>query len=95
MVDAEARRKEILAVIAEEASVDASIVDENTSVSDLGIGSLDLVELIFKIEDRFQIEVPSEGALENTDVKVHDLVDQVVKLIDAKAGSSSSTSSGS
>lgn len=93
MVDAEARRKEILAVIAEEASVDPAIVDENTSIADLGIGSLDLVELIFKIEDRFQIEVPSEGTLEGTDATVFGLVDEVVKLIDAKAGNASSSAS--
>lgn len=93
MVDAEARRKEILAVIAEEASVDPAIVDENTSIADLGIGSLDLVELIFKIEDRFQIEVPSEGTLEGTDATVFGLVDEVVKLIDGKAGNASSSAS--
>lgn len=91
MVDAEARRRQILTAIAEEADVDPAIVDEHTSVADLGIGSLDLVELIFKIEDRFEIEVPSEGALESTDVKVFDLVDQVAKLIDAKAGKTASS----
>lgn len=92
MVDAEARRTQILTVIAEEASVDPAVVDENTSVADLGISSLDLVELIFKIEDRFQIEIPSEGTLESTDVKVHELIDQVSALIDAQAGKAPSTS---
>lgn len=90
MVDAEARRRQILTAIAEEAAVDPAIVDEQTSVADLGIGSLDLVELIFKIEDHFGIEIPSEGALEGTDVKVFALVDQVVALVDAKAGKAAS-----
>lgn len=94
MVDVEARKRQILEVIAEEASVDPAVVDENTTVSDLGIGSLDLVELIFKIEDRFQIEIPSEGPLESTDVPVFTLVDHVMKLIDAKPGKASASSAG-
>ncbi|QRG06533.1 acyl carrier protein [Xanthobacter dioxanivorans] len=88
MVDEAGRRNEILAVIAEEAAVDPAIVDRETSVADLGIGSLDLVELIFKIEERFGIEVPSSGPLENTDVKVFELLDFVEKLITTKKGTS-------
>lgn len=92
VVDVEARKRQILEVIAEEAAVDPAVVDADTTVSDLGIGSLDLVELIFKIEDRFQIEIPSEGPLETTDVQVFTLVDHVMKLIDAKAGKASASS---
>lgn len=84
MAQGEGRRSEILEVIADEASIDPSIVDKDTSVADLGIGSLDLIELIFKIEERFGIEIPSEGPLENTDVKVFELLDHVQRLIDAK-----------
>lgn len=88
MVDEAGRRNEILAVIAEEAAVDPAIVDGDTSVADLGIGSLDLVELIFKIEERFGIEIPSSGPLENTDVKVFELLDFVEHLISTKKGAS-------
>ncbi|MFG1346956.1 acyl carrier protein [Xanthobacter autotrophicus DSM 431] len=86
MADIDGRKGEILAVIAEEAGVDPAIVDRDTSVADLGIGSLDLIELIFKIEERFGIEVPSEGPLENTDVKVFELLEHVEKLMDSKPG---------
>ncbi|WP_374254615.1 acyl carrier protein [Xanthobacter sp.] len=80
------RRAEILAVIAEEASIDPTIIDAETSVADLGIGSLDMVELIFKIEERFGIEVPSQGVLESNDVKVFALLEAVEQLIDARSG---------
>ncbi|MBB6306979.1 acyl carrier protein [Xanthobacter tagetidis] len=94
MLDVEARKRQVLEIIAEEAAVDPSMVDADTTVSDLGIGSLDLVELIFKIEDRFQIEIPSEGPLESTDVPVFALVDHVIALVDAKAGRPSASSAG-
>ncbi|RLP79961.1 acyl carrier protein [Xanthobacter tagetidis] len=94
VLDVEARKRQVLEIIAEEAAVDPSMVDADTTVSDLGIGSLDLVELIFKIEDRFQIEIPSEGPLESTDVPVFALVDHVIALVDAKAGRPSASSAG-
>lgn len=90
MADIDGRKGEILAVIAGEAGVDPAIVDRETSVADLGIGSLDLIELIFKIEERFGIEVPSEGPLENTDVKVFELLEHIETLIDAGSGSRTS-----
>lgn len=86
MSQGEGRRSEILEVIADEASIDPAIVDADTSVADLGIGSLDLIELIFKIEEKFGIEIPSEGPLENSDVKVFELLDHVQRLLDAKNG---------
>lgn len=33
-------------------------IDENTSLESLGVDSLDLVELLFLIEDKFQIDIP-------------------------------------
>ncbi|MEP9352575.1 acyl carrier protein [Xanthobacter sp. KR7-65] len=86
MADISGRKAEILAVIAEEASVDPAIVDADTSIADLGIGSLDLIELIFKIEERFGIEIPSQGPLESTDVKVFALLDAIEQMIDAANG---------
>lgn len=86
VADISGRKAEILAVIAEEASVDPAIVDADTSIADLGIGSLDLIELIFKIEERFGIEIPAQGPLESTDVKVFVLLTAIEDLIDAANG---------
>lgn len=86
MADISGRRAEILAVIAEEASIDPAIVEADTSIADLGIGSLDLIELIFKIEERFGIEIPPQGPLESTDVKVFALLEAIEQLIDKTSG---------
>ncbi|MFG1299833.1 acyl carrier protein [Xanthobacter sp. V3C-3] len=87
MAEVGGRKAEILEVIAAEASIDPSIIAADTSVSDLGISSLDLIELIFKIEERFGVEIPAEGGpLENTDVKVFELLDAIEKIIDAGKG---------
>ncbi len=94
MTEQDVRKREILEVIAEEASIDPAKLDAETTVAELGISSLDLIEIIFKIEGHFGIEVPSEGPLQNTDVKVSVLVDYVEKLLEAKQGVTA-TASGS
>lgn len=78
-------KQDILLVIAQDASIDPALIDDETTVAELGISSLDLIELIFKIESRFGIEVPAEGPLQSTDVKVSALVDYVAQLV-AKQG---------
>ena len=86
------RKAEILKVIAAEASIDPAIIAPDTSVADLGISSLDLIELIFKIEERFGVEIPSDGGpLENTNVKVFELLDAIEKIIDAGNGKQAPT----
>ncbi len=91
----EQRRRDILAVIAEEAAIEPSKILADTTLADLGVSSLDLVELIFKIESAFGIEVPGEGAFESSEATVYQLVDQVVALIDAQNAKTVAPSTGS
>ena len=50
-------------VIAEELEVDeAQITQESVIVDDLGADSLDVVELIMRLEEKFDIEIPDEEA---------------------------------
>lgn len=86
MAAKQSRRDEVLSVIAQEATVDPASIDTTATVADLGISSLDLIELIFKIESHFSIEVPTEGPLEGTEVTVDALIDHVVALIDESGG---------
>jgi acyl carrier protein len=51
-------RDRIIAIIAEQAVLDVSDVTMESSLSDLGIDSLGLVESIFAIEEAFDISVP-------------------------------------
>ncbi|KAA6497818.1 acyl carrier protein [Helicobacter pylori] len=51
------------AVIAEQLNIDASqVTPEAKFVKDLGVDSLDIVELIMALEERFGIEIPDEQA---------------------------------
>ncbi|WP_080332670.1 acyl carrier protein [Helicobacter pylori] len=53
----------IQAVIAEQLNVDAAqVTPEAKFVKDLGVDSLDIVELIMALEERFGIEIPDEQA---------------------------------
>ena len=55
--------EDIQAVIAEQLNVDvAQVTTEAEFVKDLGADSLDVVELIMALEEKFGIEIPDEQA---------------------------------
>ncbi len=55
--------EDIQAVIAEQLNVDATqVTPEAEFVKDLGADSLDVVELIMALEEKFGIEIPDEQA---------------------------------
>ncbi|GAA7907152.1 acyl carrier protein [Helicobacter pylori] len=55
--------EDIQAVIAEQLNVDATQVTPGAEfVKDLGADSLDVVELIMALEEKFGIEIPDEQA---------------------------------
>ncbi|WQR91372.1 acyl carrier protein [Helicobacter pylori] len=55
--------EDIQAVIAEQLNVDmAQVMPEAEFVKDLGADSLDVVELIMALEEKFGIEIPDEQA---------------------------------
>ncbi len=56
-------------IVADELSVDASIVTPQARfVEDLGADSLDVVELVMRFEEEFEIEIPDEDAEKITTV---------------------------
>ena len=48
-------------VIAKQANVDESAVTAESTLDELGVGSLDLVEIIMSIEDEYGVEVPLDA----------------------------------
>ena len=66
-------------IVAEQLSTsEDQITSESSFVDDLGADSLDLVELIMAMEEKFDIEIPDEDAEKIVTVK--DAVDYVDKL---------------
>ena len=56
-------KEKVIQLIADEMKIEPSKVTmESIFVDDLNCDSLDLVELIMKIEDEFDIEIPEEEA---------------------------------
>lgn len=71
--------EKVKTVIAEELEVEESqITMESLIVDDLGADSLDVVELIMRLEENFEIEIPDEDA-----EKIQSVGD-AVKFIESK-----------
>ncbi|MBW3637511.1 MAG: acyl carrier protein [Armatimonadetes bacterium] len=67
-------------IVADELSVDAGIVTPQARfVEDLGADSLDVVELVMRFEEEFEIEIPDEDAEKIT------TVGEAVSYIDKKS----------
>ena len=62
-------------IIAEKLSIDASTIKLESTLQDLGADSLDLVEIIMKLEEQFGIEV--DDAKAETFKNVSDVVEYV------------------
>ncbi|GAA7573122.1 hypothetical protein MMM141_12700 [Helicobacter pylori] len=55
--------EQVRSIIAEQLNVDAAqVTPEAEFVKDLGVDSLDVVELIMALEEKFGIEIPDEQA---------------------------------
>ena len=66
---------DVKAVVVEQLSVEAdSVKMESKIIEDLGADSLDVVELIMALEEKFDIEIP--------DTDAEKLIEDVVKYID-------------
>ncbi len=77
------RRDGILDIVAKETGVARDRLLPEASIAELGIPSLDMVQTIFELESRFDVEIPvvSEGAGAEF-ATVGDLVDHVVLTLD-------------
>jgi|GEM_PF-372403 len=77
---------EILDIVAKEGSVDRALLTPDASIESLGIASLDMVQAIFEIEARFDVEIPvaaNDGGAEFA--TVGDLLRHVLAAIDRQA----------
>ena len=80
----ETTQLQVFEIIAKAAKIDASTIKPESTLKDLGIASLDAIELIFDIEEHFNINFPEQqGANFDTDT-AQSLVDAVQQALAAK-----------
>lgn len=80
----DAIRDEVIAIIARQTKLDVATIHSDSTLKDLGVASLDAIEVIFDIEERFDITFPDQGSNFDTDTVQH-LVDAVTEAQQAKA----------
>ena len=73
------RMDEILDVVAEKALIDRSKLTREAKLADLNVSSLDMVEVMFALEDKFGIELPFNA---NTNAKEFETVGDVIALVE-------------
>lgn len=78
------RSSEILDIIAKETGVDRARLSSEAVISDLDIPSLDLVQTIFAIEERFKVDIPVVSERTGAEFQtVGDLVQHVLATLEA------------
>lgn len=78
---------DILDLIAVKAMVDRSKLDLAAKLTDLNISSLDVVEIVFALEDKYNIQLPynaNTGAAQQEFETLGQVVALVIKQIEAK-----------
>lgn len=68
---------ELLGLIQKAYDIDPSTIDPNQPLSDFGLDSLALAELMFNIEDHFGIDYPESRANVRTLAELAQVVDEV------------------
>ena len=78
-----AETEAILQILAKETGMDRDRLQRSARLSDLEIPSLDLVQTIFELETRFNIEIPVIAERSGAEFEtVGDLIDHVQAAID-------------
>lgn len=81
----------IFAIIAKEAHIPVETINLESTLKDLQIDSLDIVQIIFELEDRFGITLPDRDPTVDTD-SVRGLVAAVERLVAEKAAAAPTAS---
>jgi acyl carrier protein len=78
-----ARDEELIAIIAEEALMDRAKLIPSAKLEDIGLDSVDLVSVVFAIEEKYGIEI-AEDAFSRSDT-LGTVLQKIDSLIDTKA----------
>ena len=77
--------KKVLELVAEQAGIDAKKISLSCKFEDLNLDSVAIVELIFSLEEKFDISIPFEG-LDESELKenfhtISSLIDHLRELL--------------
>lgn len=64
--------EKVVAIIADKLKIDKKMINEESTMVDLGADSLDIVEIIMRLEEQFGIEINDEDA-----AKLHNVLSVV------------------
>jgi len=80
-------QQQVFEIIAKQAKVEVAMVRPESTLKDLGIASLEAIELIFDIEEQFDIHFPEQQGANFDSDTAQSLVDAVQQALDEKAAS--------
>ena len=66
-------------VLSEKYAVDPTTISPEATLTELGLDSLTVVELLFDVEDEFEIEIPEERATFETLAEAAALVEELLR----------------
>lgn len=70
---------EILDIVAQKAMIDRTKLSPEAKLSDLNVSSLDMVDVVFALEDKFGIHLPFNA---NINASEFETVGDVIKLVE-------------
>ncbi len=82
---------QVFEIIAKQAKIDVSTIKPESTLKDLGIASLEAIELIFDIEEHFDIAFPDQQGANFDSDTAQSLVDAVDKALSDKAAEGKGT----
>jgi acyl carrier protein len=74
---------EILDIIAANSGIDRAKLQLDTTLDELGITSLKLIEAVFEIETKYDVEISTDGILMTQDVTLGELTQRALDTIDS------------
>ncbi len=81
-------KKEVLEIIAAKTSLDVAVLEPAALLADLNIASLDVVEIVFALEEKFDIQIPFNANKAKTEfATVGDVVRAVEALVTERSDS--------
>ena len=68
-------------ILTEKFSVPEERIRSDAALSDLGLDSLDLIEVLFEVEEAFNIRVPQDGPAIKA-ATIQELLDTITRLVE-------------